>query len=320
MPPCYLTNFPYAAFLNDQELGKTVKPAAAETTKLAVKTADLSKLVPELVGSQANDSAWEQVQQQSRIFGSANLRTFPVSMQTLEQRTGLTAASLGLDDSSVDLDDFKYATLYVAGGSAVLGVMALAFLPPNIGATICYLVALIPIVFLGVGSTAPQLIANAIASIKGGGDGASGVSQKDRICRHEAAHFCCGYWCGLPIQDYSTSEGGNPRVEFGVTPSEARGYSATQVAALAVTSLAGSVGEALAWGTARGAAQDLMALQQVFGRASDFYGAAAQQDVTRWAALTATLLLKQNAAKYEQVAQALQRNAPVEECVRILET
>jgi hypothetical protein len=278
-------------------------------------------MVPALVESRGDASQWQQLQQQSRVFGSANLRTFPVSMQMLEQRTGLTAASLGLDYSSSNLDDFKYATLYVAGGSTVLGVLALAVLPPNIGATVCYLVALIPIVFLGIGSTAPQLIANAIASIKGTtGDGsASNVSQKERICRHEAAHFCCGYWSGLPIQDYSTVDAANPRVEFGVTPAEPRGYSATQVAALAVTALAGSVGEALAWSTAGGAAQDLLALQQVFGRGADFYGAAAQEDVTRWAALTSAQLLRQNAAKYEQVVQALQRQAPIEECVQILE-
>jgi hypothetical protein len=207
----------------------------------------------------------------------------------------------------------------VTGGSAVAGVAALALLPPNVGATVCYLVALVPILFLAVGSTAPQVIANAIVSLREGESG-GGVSQIDRVCRHEAAHFCCGYWCGLAITGYSTADPAGPRVEFGVAPSERRGYSATQVAALAVTSLGGSVGEALGFGTASGAAQDLMALQQIFQRASDFYGAAAQQDVTRWAALAAAQLLRQNSAKYEQVVQALQRQASVEECVEILES
>lgn len=284
---------------------------------------EVSRLVPALVSANNADAEeWQALRDQSKAFGSANLRTYPVSLQMLEQRSGLTPASLGLDgdSSGVDLDEFKYATLFVTGGSAVLGVAALALLPPNVGAAVCYLVALVPILFLAVGSTAPQLIANAIVSLRGGNGGETGVSQSDRVCRHEAAHFCCGYWCGLAITGYSTTDPGKPRVEFGVAPSERRGYSATQVAALAVTSLGGSVGEALAFGMASGAAQDLMALQQIFQRASDFYGAAAQQDVTRWAALTAAQMLRQNSDKYEQIVQALQRQASVGECVKLLES
>jgi hypothetical protein len=283
---------------------------------------EVSRLVPTLISSNAVEEEWQALRQQSKTFGSANLRTYPVSMQMLEQRAGLNAVSLGLDGdpSGVSLDEFKYATLFVTGGSAVLGVAALAFLPPNVGATICYLFALVPIVFLALGSSAPQVIANAIVSLRGGDGDKEGVSQIDRICRHEAAHFCCGYWCGLAIAGYSATDSNSPRVEFDVAPSEPRGYSAAQVAALAVTSLGGSVGEALAFGTASGAVQDLLALQLVFKRASDFYGAATQQDVTRWAALTAAQLLRQNSVKYEQVVQALQRQAPVEECVQILES
>jgi hypothetical protein len=284
---------------------------------------EISQLVPALLskGNEATTEDWQALQQQSKAFGSANLRTYPVSLQMLEQRgAGLTASSLGLDDSDVNLDDFKYATLFVTLGSAVVGVLALAVLPPNVGATVCYLVALLPVLFLAVGSTAPQVIANAIAGLRGNNAGdANGVSAKDRICRHEAAHLCCGYWCGLAITDYATNDPGNPRVEFGVAPSEPRGYSATQVAALAVASLGGSVGEAIALGRANGAAQDLQVLQSVFQRASDFYGAAAQQDVTRWAALTASQLLRQHADKYEKVVQAIERQASIDECVRILE-
>jgi hypothetical protein len=82
----------------------------------------------------------------------APLRPFPVSLNFLEQRTGgkITAESLGVGgEDDVSLDDFKYATLYIVGGSSVAGVASLAFLPENVGAAFCYLFAVIPILWLG---------------------------------------------------------------------------------------------------------------------------------------------------------------------------
>jgi hypothetical protein len=262
---------------------------------------------------------WKELKESKSVvaFGSANLRSFPVTLATLEQRTGLTPEALGLDEGQgVNLDDFKYATLWVTGGSTVLGIASLAFLPPNVGATLCYLFALIPILFLAVGSTVPALIANAIAAIKGSGSDSEASSQ-ERICRHEAAHFCCGYWCGLPIAGYTVEEG-VARVEFAAASRE---YSTTEVAALSVTALAGLVGEAFEWkkvssGSGTG---DLMQLDQVFRRSSEFVGAKQQQDLTRWGALTAALLLRQNAEAYEKVVKAFAREAPLEECFALLE-
>ena len=256
-------------------------------------------------------------------WSQANLADFAVSLQMLEQRTSLTPESLGMDDSKVDLDDFKYATLYVLGGSTLAGIASLAFLPQNIGSTLCYVFALIPILFLGVGSSAPVFIANAIATVKGVKDDVD-ASLKERICRHEAAHFCCGYWCGLPVVDYSIEEG-VARVEFGCDTSGNRrsnNFSKMQVNGLAVTALSGTVGEALKWGGAEpgSAKNDLLQLEQVFRQSEEFIGAAAQQDLTRWGALTAALLLKNNAQAYEKVVEAFARQAPIEECIAILES
>lgn len=310
--------------INTQEIGES-SPAATATPVIPKKsTEEVKSIVPALLAEtdvEKQAAGWQELKESKSVqaFGSANLRSFPVGLQMLEQRTGLTPASLGLDEGAVDLDDFKYATLWVTGGCSVVGIGALAFLPPNIGATVCYLVALIPILFLAIGSTAPVIIANAIASLKGGSGSAGddGVSAQDRICRHEAAHFCCGYWSGLPIAGYSVEEGA-ARVEFAVASNQ---YSSTEVAALSVTALAGLVGEAAKWekvlpgtGTA-----DLMQLEDVFRKSSDFLGAAAQQDLTRWGALTATLLLRQNAQAYEKVVEAFARQAPLEECIALLE-
>ena len=48
-------------------------------------------------------------------------------------------------EMDVSLDDFKDATIAVTLGSTILAIGSLAVLPPNIGATLCYLFALIPV-------------------------------------------------------------------------------------------------------------------------------------------------------------------------------
>ena len=306
-----------------KELGESSPTATAAPVVPKKSAEEVKALIPSLLSEtdlEKQSAGWKDLKESKSLakFGSANLRSFPVALKMLEQRTGLTPESLGLSEKDVDLDDFKYATLWVTGGCSVLGVASLAFLPPNIGATVCYLVALIPILFLAIGSTAPVLIANAIAALKGDNSGGNdGTSAQERIIRHEAAHFCCGYWCGLPVAGYST-EDGVARVEFNVASSK---YSNTEVAALSVTALAGLVGEASKWervlpgtGTA-----DLMALEQVFRQSDEFIGAAAQQDLTRWGALTASLLLRENSAAYEKVVEAFARQASLEECVALLE-
>jgi len=253
--------------------------------------------------------------------GSGDLRSFPVSLQMLESRSGLTSEKLGIGAEEVSLDDFKYATLWVTGGCSVIGVASLAFLPENIGATVCYLVALIPVLFLGIGSTAPAAIAGAIASIKGGDN--SGISRVTRVCRHEAAHFLVGYLCGLPVADYSTTEEDIPRVEFHDTTegpvTSQRELSDDEVNSLAVVALAGSVAEAMEFGSAKGTNSDLMSLATIFKRSKTFLGAAKQQDLTRWSALTAYRLLTANKSQLDKLVQAFEAKRSISECIRMIE-
>lgn len=271
-----------------------------------IKESDLAK----------QSEQWKELKESKTVqaFGSANLRSFPVSLSMLEQRTGLTPEKIGLENTAVNLDDFKYATLWVLGGSSIGGVASLALLPPNVGATLCYFFAIFPILFLGIGSTAPELIANMIASMKGTAPEA--VPVEDRVCRHEAAHFCCGFFCGLPITGYSVSDG-VARVEFGVNNQK---LSPTEVAALSVTAMSGLVAEAMAFDKAEGAQQDLIQLENVFRQSDDFIGAAQQQDLTRWGAFTAAQLLRTNEEKFEKVVEAFKRQASVEDCICILES
>ena len=255
--------------------------------------------------------------------GSGDLKDFPVSISMLESRTGLTSKSLGVGVEEISLDDFKYTTLYVIGGCSVAGVASLAFLPENIGPTICYLLAVIPILFLGIGSMAPGFIAEAIASVKGNNDD-SGVTKAERVARHEAAHFLCGYLCGLPIAGYSTTDENVPCIEFHTTregPLTAKQeYTEEEVNALTVVAMSGSVAEAMAFGTAKGSTSDLIDLEaNVFRQSKNFLGAAKQQDLTRWGALTAQRLLTLHKEKLDCLVDAFAEQKSVAECVTILE-
>jgi hypothetical protein len=252
------------------------------------------------------------------------LRTFPVSMQLLESRTAgkVNGAALGITgESDVSLDDFKYATLYVTLASSVAGVAALAFLPENVGATVCYFVAVIPILFLGVGSTAPAAIAGLILSVRGKTDDDS--QRLDRICRHESAHFLCGYLCGLPVKKYSVLEGGIPCVEFHSTTegdATSREYSSEEIAALSVVAMSGSVGEAIEFGSAKGGENDLIGLEAVYRRSKEFLGAQKQQELTRWGALISYQLLSKNKAAYDKLAEAFRNNKSIGDCIAIIES
>jgi hypothetical protein len=327
--------------LLSQELGKDISTVASTQKPSSLNAPGTTDVDPQVLAAALKEidftgSATEQVMALNRFredgilslynsatvaAGSGDLRSFPVSLQMLENRSGLTSEKLGIGAEEVSLDDFKYATLWVTGGCSVVGVASLAFLPENVGATVCYLVALLPILFLAVGSTAPAAIANVIASLKGGDT--SGVSKKSRVCRHEAAHFLVGYLCGLPIAEYATTEEDIPRVEFHDTAegpvTAQRELSEEEVNALAVVALAGSVAEAMEFGSAKGTNSDLIALGTVFQRSKNFLGAAKQQDLTRWGALTAYRLLTANKSQLDKLVQAFEMKRSVAECIRMIE-
>ena len=108
---------------------------------------------------------------------AAPLRTYPVSLDLLERKTAgrITGETLGVTGGEMDvnLNDFKDATIGVTLGASILGIASLAFLPENVGAAFCYFFALVPILWLAVGSTVPALIAGLIKSTRGDGDDGS---------------------------------------------------------------------------------------------------------------------------------------------------
>ncbi|KAL7515102.1 hypothetical protein ACHAXN_012463 [Cyclotella atomus] len=273
-------------------------------------------------------TAWKSaVRRTNSVATSSTMKSllvpFPVTLQSLESRTDgkITGASLGIGgEGDVKFEDFQDLTVAVVLGSTGLGIASLALLPENIGATLTYLFALIPVGFIGVGSVAPGLIAEVIQGSRQTSD--DEIKRKERICRHEAGHFLCGYLCGLPVKSYEiNADTGAACVEFHMDGSEAGGkLSEDDLAALSVVAMSGSVAEILAYEKARGGENDLLQLQDCFRRGKDFIGAAKQQDLTRWGALTAYSMIKGNMGKYEKLVDAFKEKKNLAECVAIIES
>lgn len=252
------------------------------------------------------------------------LRPYPVSLPFLEQRTGgtITGKSLGVDgEDDVSLDDFKYATIGITLGSSALGIAALVLLPDNTGAALCYGFALLPVLWVAVGSSAPGILAGIIATVQRGGEGDD--AKDERVCRHEAAHFLCGYLCGLPVRSYSVGEeGGFPCVEFHPSVDGQVGRELTQeeIAVMSVVAMSGSVAEAMEFDEAKGGGNDLLELSRLFKRSGEFLGATKQQDLTRWGALASYNLLQGNKAAYEKLVTAFKQKKTVVECIAAIES
>ena len=142
----------------------------------------------------------------------------------------------GGDD--VSLDDFKYATIGVTLVSSVLAILSGIVLPNNTGATLTYLFAVVPILWIAIGSSAPGILAGLIETVRSTKDDQD--TKVRRVIAHEAAHLLVGYTVGLPVADYSVSDG-EPRVEFGVPAGRELSYE--DVSKVSVVAMAGSVGE-----------------------------------------------------------------------------
>lgn len=288
---------------------------------------------------------------------SLTQQSFSVSLETLSSRTNgrVTPTTLGVNSDGsiisssgkeISLEDFQDSTIAVTLGSTALAIASLAFLPPNIGATVCYLIAFIPIAWIAVGSVAPFLLANLIGmtqdvSSKSTSSSSTTVTTEKRIYCHEAGHFLCGYLCGLPIQRYSIPKADNtmtattsksffdargdsnskaPQVEFVYSLKDATQLNSKEIAALSVVALSGSVAEIISCGSAQGGASDLTELDLIFRkRSEDFIGAQKQEELTRWGALTAYQLLTKHKEAYEKLITAFEQGKDVLECIAIIE-
>ena len=230
--------------------------------------------------------------------------------------TGINGAKDLLSQEEVSNDQLGALTAGVFVVSAILAIASGALIGGNVGATFTYVFAVLPIVFLGVGSSSPGVIVALYGIVRGA---AEDLAASERRRRHESAHLVAGYRLGLPVAEYSA--GDRPRVEFYYKTGT---YTRDDAEALACVALSGAVGECEAFGQAKGAQQDFADLQDIFDRVQPPLTPAEQQSATRRACLNAYGVLygkrsRKDDAAVAAVDAAMARGATLGEVVCALE-
>lgn len=209
--------------------------------------------------------------------------------------------------------DFKMLTVATVAGSSVLGLGAqtMTFLREDLRFALTYGLALLPILLLAIGSTAPGLLELPAKLLSG-----KGGESAERAARHEAAHLLLGYCFGLELESFSLDKG-REAVTFageGTGPLELE-----KAQALLVVAMAGMISEYLTFGDAEGGRQDLAEMQTILTRVSPRLSPAEQQGFTRWAALMSWSYLKTMSKQLDATTAALRRGASLGEVLGAIE-
>lgn len=244
------------------------------------------------------------------LWNQYKLARRPVSLQELTALTKLDAKVLDPTASDFELEDIQDIAVKVLIGCTVasfawaIGSDALG-LDAGLRFTGTYLLAGIPIAGLAIGSTAPGLLFLPIEAWRSIGAGEEEKRSKaQRVCRHEASHLLCAYVLGLPVQGVETGAKGPQVRVFDEELSQQPGMmvSAEKVDALAVVAVSGLMAEAAAFGKALGASEDLKLLGSILVRCSPPIPNQQQQDLTRYAALSAWTIINKYEAAYDAIA------------------
>ena len=231
-------------------------------------------------------------------------------------------AQMGVKDSSAiarpsDANDFNFIVAVVMSTS-FLALIVGVVLPGDWGAFGSYLIGGISLAVLAVGSTAPGLLAVAIDRFA-----RIDPSYRDRIARHEAAHFLVGYMLGTPVAGYSLGLG-TAHTDFLEAKLERKVYGRIAIKEstmlpLACISMAGVAAEAMAFEDVRGQEADLRDLQRILNKCEPKLGDQAQQQLTRWAVWQSASMLKRHEKAFEALVEAMKGGASVPECLRAIE-
>ncbi|GMH35225.1 hypothetical protein BSKO_03093 [Bryopsis sp. KO-2023] len=204
----------------------------------------------------------------------------------------------------------------VVGVTSVLAVAA-GQLPGDWGFWGSYLIGGISLGVLAVGSTAPGLLSFFI-------DKFSRVfpDYRERLLRHEAAHFLMGYLMGVPITGYSLDIG-KEHTDFAEAKLQRRliagALEDSEIDVLAVVAMAGVAAEAVVFEEVVGQTADLFDLQRIMNRSKVKLSDSQQQNVTRWAVFQAAQYLKRYSDEYEALMESMKEGKSVADCVKAIE-
>lgn len=206
----------------------------------------------------------------------------------------------------------------VVGTTSVLAVLAGVFLPGDWGFFVPYLLGGVSLAVLAVGSTAPGLLQAGIGVFS-----QAFPDYKERILRHEAAHFLVAYLLGVPVVAYSLDTG-KEHTNLVDAKLQKRLYEgaldAGELDRLAVVAMAGLAAEGLKYDKVTGQSADLFSLQRLINRSQPKIGNEQQQSLTRWAVVYACSLLKSHEKAYTALMGAMDKQSSVEECILAIES
>jgi len=294
-------------------------PRASASSWAAVQSGNRAAAVAALDGLREAGAA--------PLWKSLKLAPRRVSLAELSRSTKLDEKTLDPSREQYTLEDIQSTFIKViigctlgatvwAVGSDALGLDA------GLRFTGTYLFAGIPIAILAIGSTAPGILFLPIEAFKAATASAEEKRSRGlRVIKHEASHMLCAHVLGLPIQDVVVGSKG-PRVvvhdeEAATQPGVF--VESEQINALAVVAVSGLMAEADAYGAALGVQEDLKLLNQILLRCKPPMKANEQQDLTRYAALTAWTIIKKHERAYEAIVSALEQGKGVAECLQAAE-
>ena len=141
--------------------------------------------------------------------------------------------------------------------------------------------------------------------------------------RHEAAHFLTAHLLGVPVAGYNLMLG-KEHTDLAEAALQRRLIEQTleesEVDRLSVIAMAGATAEAMFYEEVMGQTADMFDLQRIMNRSGTKLNAQQQQNQTRWASYQAASLLKNNKNEYEALMEKMKIGAPVEECIKAIES
>ncbi|OSX81269.1 hypothetical protein BU14_0023s0074 [Porphyra umbilicalis] len=153
----------------------------------------------------------------------------------------------------------------------------------------------------------------------------------EKVLKHEAGHFLLAYLTGAPVRGYVLSaadawKAGIPG-QAGTVFTDARleaelrrgKLSGSALERFSIVLMGGIAAEAIAYGQAEGGQSDEAVLVGILSGISPPWPPAAVVNQARWAALEAILLLRQHAAAYDALVDAMRAKRPLGECVAVIE-
>lgn len=231
-------------------------------------------------------------------------------------------AQMGVKDASSigrpsDTNDFNFI-VGVTLSTSLLALIVGVTLPGDWGAFGSYIIGGSSLVVLAIGSTAPGLLKVGIDKVA-----RINPEYRNRIAKHEAAHFLVGYMLGAPVAGYSLGLG-TAHVDFLEAKLERKVYGQIAIKEetmlpLACISMAGVAAEAMAFDEVQGQEGDLRDLQRILNKTEPKMSDQAQQQVTRWAVWQAASMLKKHEKAFDALTEKMSQGATVAECLQAIE-